>query len=194
MCDSPSVVKSAITASQPLTVLIDLGMVIFHPLLHLWRIFIYFFARYLHQWSPSWGWQWMFECWVYTYVSFYVLSFTVLYPLGAVFMIIPPYILQFGFFIDYFGLFGLIWLSSRVQFLYTLSEVSTRSCLSQVLCLNRHIGQDFTSACTYAFPYDHSILTLGTNPFHGITEPSCCFQKWYYVNGTTSHASFIKLF
>ena len=35
-----------------------------------------------------------------------------------------------------FGRFGLIWLSCRVQFLYTLSEVLTRSCLSQVLCLN----------------------------------------------------------
>ena len=29
---------SDLGASQPLTVLIDLGMVIFHPLLHLWRI------------------------------------------------------------------------------------------------------------------------------------------------------------
>ena len=41
-------------ASQPLTVLVDLGMVIFRPLLHLWRPFIPF-ARSLHQWSPSWG-------------------------------------------------------------------------------------------------------------------------------------------
>ena len=30
---------SDLGTSQPLTMLIDLGMVIFHPLLHLWRIF-----------------------------------------------------------------------------------------------------------------------------------------------------------
>ena len=34
------------------------------------------------------------------------------------------------------GCVELIWLSCRVQFLYTLSEVSTRLCLSQVSCLN----------------------------------------------------------
>ena len=36
-----------IGASQPHTVLMDLGMVIFHPLLHLWRILIPF-VQYLH--------------------------------------------------------------------------------------------------------------------------------------------------
>ena len=38
------------------------------------------------------------------------------------------------------GCFGLIWLWCRVQFLYTLSEVLTRLFLSQVSCLNYHIG------------------------------------------------------
>ena len=38
------------------------------------------------------------------------------------------------------GCFGLIWLSCRIHFLCTLSEVSTRSCLSQVLRLCWNIG------------------------------------------------------
>ena len=79
-------------ASQPLSVLIDLGMVIFHPLLHLWRIFIPF-ARSLHWWSPSCGGSGCMNVGSTPYLPFYVPLFTALFPLGAVVMIIPPYIL-----------------------------------------------------------------------------------------------------
>ena len=126
-------------ASQPLTVLIDLGMVIFHTLLHLWRIFslhsvftpvvtltrmvvyawmlgLHLSSLFMSHRSPH------YFIWVLLSWSFLPIS----YSLDSLLTIL--------------GCFALIWLSCRVQFLYTLSEVSTRSCLSQVSCLNWHIG------------------------------------------------------
>ena len=35
----------------------------------------------------------------------------------------------------------------------------------------------------FAWTYDCFILTLGMNPFYLVTEPSCCFYEWHYVNG-----------
>ena len=42
-------------ASQPLNLLIDLGVVTLFPLLHLWRMLTPF-SWSLHQWSPLRGW------------------------------------------------------------------------------------------------------------------------------------------
>ena len=47
----------------------------------------------------------MCERWVYTLLSLLCTIVHRIVSLGAVVMIIPPYTLYFGFFIDYFGLF-----------------------------------------------------------------------------------------
>ena len=127
-------------ASQPLTVLVDLGMVIFHPLLHLWRPFIPF-ARSLHQWSPSWGV--VVDAWTLgLHLTFLFMSHRS--PHCFLWVLLSWSFLPISYSLDsiltILGCFGLIWLSCRIQFLYTLSEVSTHSCLSQVLCMNWHIG------------------------------------------------------
>ena len=84
---------SDLGASQPLTMLIDLGMVIFHPLLHLWSIFIFFSLDPYTSGHPHGGGSGCVNVGSTPYFPFYVPSFTALFPLGLVVMIIHPYIL-----------------------------------------------------------------------------------------------------
>ena len=67
-------------------------VVIFDPLLHLWRIFIPF-ARSLHRWSPSRGGSGYVNVGSTPCFPSYVPSSTTLFPLNAVVMINHPYIL-----------------------------------------------------------------------------------------------------
>ena len=162
---------SDLGASQPLTMLIDLGMVIFHPLLHLWRtlslrsvftLVVTFIGVVVYAWTLGLHLSFLFmshrspHCFLWVLLSWSFLPIS--YSLDSLLTIL--------------GYFGLIWLSCRVYFLYTLSEVSTCSFLCITYELAYRLG--FHILLHFSWPYDCFILTLGANPFHGITEPSCC--------------------
>ena len=69
--------------------------------------------------------------------------------------------------------FGLIWLSCRVHFVHSLRGFNPFVPIIGIMSkLAYRLG--FHIHFHFAWPYDCFILTLGTNPFHGIMEPSCC--------------------
>ena len=83
---------SDLGASQPLTVLIDLGMVIFHFQL-IFGGFLFLLLGLYTNGHPHRGGSGYMNVGSTPYFPFYVPSFTALFPLGAIVMIIPPYIL-----------------------------------------------------------------------------------------------------
>ena len=93
-----------------------------------------------------------------------------------------PTFYSFDLFLTIFGPFGLIWCCrgpfwahfDRVFDLF-LPIIGIISELAYRLWFHIYLN--------FVWPYDHFILTLGTNPFHDIMKPSCYCYKWYCVNG-----------